>query len=258
MRKIIALAVVIALAVAGYQVYKDDSKRMALEEKVKGVLYSIGGDISPLRVYDPNTMKQRPDLQPLADKFLKEHYDKEIKFVLKNGTEFSGSINNVIVAEYTKDDLGNRKGDLVLIGNFTVNSFQSPKIPKEAFIHKSVQAQISEVNIINGKLVEEHKKPPLFLELTPLIDDIIIADEITHYFQYSSPETKFLMSDKMSRSMTGKQEGTEGIFFVKARNKFNNKDFYIKSYFEYKDGKFYEVKRESNVKEYVEWAKKNL
>ncbi|SHF28071.1 hypothetical protein SAMN02745195_02495 [Thermoanaerobacter uzonensis DSM 18761] len=258
MRKILALVIVIALAVAGYQAYKDDSKRTALEEKVKGVLYSIGGDTSPIRVYDPNTMKQRPDLQPLADKFLEKHYNKEIKFILKNGTEFSGSIKNVVVAEYIKDDLSHKEGDLVLIGNFIVNSFQSSKIPKEVFIHKNVQLQLSKIYIVNGELVEDNKKPPLFLELTPLIDDVVIADEVTHYFQYTSPETKFLMSDKAYRSISGSEEGTKGKLSIEIKNKLNNKDLYIKSYFNINGLNFSEIKRESNVKEYVEWAKKNL
>jgi len=262
MRKIIALAIVIALAVAGYQVYKDDSKRTALEEKVKGVLYSIGADVSPIVVYDPYTMKQRTDLKPLADKFVKKYYNKEIKIVLRNGTEFSGSIKNAVVAEYVQDDLGHKKGDLVLLGDFVIDSFKSPKIPKEAFVHKNTQLQLSKVYVANGELIDDNKKisgkPSILFDLTPLLDDVIIADEITRYSQYTSPETKFLMSERIYREISGEEGIREGSFFIKIKNKFGNNYVYIKSYFKIDGLNFYEIKRESNVKEYVEWAKKNL
>ncbi|ERM92513.1 hypothetical protein O163_04945 [Caldanaerobacter subterraneus subsp. yonseiensis KB-1] len=39
MRKIIALVVAIALAVAGYQVYGDENKKAMLKEKVNEVIY---------------------------------------------------------------------------------------------------------------------------------------------------------------------------------------------------------------------------
>ncbi|HHW56755.1 MAG TPA: hypothetical protein GXX15_03590 [Clostridia bacterium] len=263
MRKILALAIVIALAVTGYQIYKDDNKRMALEEKVRGVLYSIGTGASRTSFYSPDVMKEKTELQPMVDEYVKKYYDKEIRFILENGTKLSGKIKNVVAIEYTSDDIFAKKGDLALLGTFAIDSFESHTLPTRVLNFTDNKVYLGKVTIKEGKImgsdVEKMGKPFILGVVDSIVRDIIIADEITKYTKFDSLETKFLMNDRILIDGTAEGDTNGGRIAIKINNKFNGKPVYISSYFESKDGfTFYEIKRESNVKEYVEWAKKNL
>ncbi|MGI1691684.1 hypothetical protein [Thermoanaerobacter uzonensis] len=263
MRKILALAIVIALAVAGYQVYKDDNKRMVLEEKVKGVLYSIGTGASRSFFYGPGEAKERVDLQPMVDEYAKKYYDKEISFNLKSGTILSGKIKNIKAIEYTVDVGFYKKGDIILLGEFIIDSFKSPTLPKKVLNFTDNKVFVGKAVFQNGKVigkdVEKTGKPFILGIVDDVVRDILIADEVAKYIHFDSHAVKFLMSDRIL--IAGSSEGTaeDGKITAKISNKFDGRDIYIISSFKSKDGyNFYETKRESNIREYVEWAKKNL
>lgn len=262
MKKIIALVIIIALAVAGYQVYKDDNKRMVLEEKIKNILYSIDSDIlAGGNFYDPTIMKKRSDLQPSVDEFVKKYYNKEIEFILKDGTNFKGRIKNIIAVEYTQDNDPYKKGDIVLLGVFEIEYFKSNFLPAQIFATSSNEPlDLGRISTKNGNIVNEDlkiigKTDPFYIALGSVlgsISNIVLADEISQYSSNNSLKVKYLLSGELLKktintSITDKEVQTT----IEVRYKFSNKPIYVKSYFQHKDNKFYEIKRESNVKEYI-------
>ncbi|MEW9082756.1 hypothetical protein [Caldanaerobacter subterraneus] len=265
MRKIIALVIVIALAVAGYQVYMDANKRITLEEKVKGVLYSIGDSVY---VNDStgvsSSEKVRVDLQPYADKFVEEYPCKNIELVLQDGIKINILFKKAFIAEVIQDTPLNKKGDLV----FYIQQ-QNIVIPKSA-VNVSVLDKYSnetcnfdDIFLVDNKIKLKNRNFPkngnsfndyLVTAGTRGILTVILSDELAKYVSTNSP----IYLHVVNSPLLPYSAYSDNYIKVSTDKIFGNKAVYVKSYFQYKDGKFYEIKRESNVKEYVEWAKKNL
>jgi hypothetical protein len=266
MKRMIIWLIIIALAVAGYQVYKDDSKRTALEEKVKGVLYSIGDSV----YVNDNTgvsssEKIRTDLQPYVDKLVKEYPYKDIKLVLNDGVEIDIQLKKAFVTEVVQSNNVYKKGDLIFY--IQQENIVNPKNKLDQKILNKYSTEVSNVddvyligNILKFKQKELFKdKSSLMGYLTtPAVRGIftfILSDELLKYVPSSSP----IYLNVINSPLIPYSNCYKGYIIKASTDKiFNNKEIYVESYFQYKDGKFYEIKRESNVKEYVEWAKKNL
>jgi hypothetical protein len=265
MRKILALAIIIALAVAGYHVYMDDSKRTSLEEKVKGVLYSIGDSVyvNDKTGMGPNE-KIRTDLQPYVDEFIRQYPYKNIELVLQDGVKINILFKKAFITEVIQEDSLNKKGDLIfytqqqniVIPKSTVNASILNKYSNET-------TNFDDIFLINNKIKFKTRN---FLQSGNSFNDylvdvgargiltIILSDELGKYVSTNSPIYFYVVNS----SLLPYSIYSDDYIKVSTGKIFGNKAVYVNSYFKHKNGKFYEIKRESNVKEYVEWAKKNL
>lgn len=259
MRKIIALAIVIALAVAGYQVYGDENKKAMLKEKVNEVIYDAENSLYYIILYQ----RIRKDLQPEAEQLVKNFPNKTLKIVLLDGQEIDFSLKKVIVAEVIVDNLLGEKGDLNLFGKHKI--YTTHNVDKE-LLNKCSNENflIDKVYFKNNKLV--FSAPPL---ISPKANDLTSYPTVTssgilylilsnELMKYTDTNSKSYLQAINSDLLT-EETRIEPLFIqIYTENIFNGNPIYVKSYFQYKNGKFYEIKRESNVKEYIEWAKKNL
>ncbi|KHO61876.1 hypothetical protein THYS13_23440 [Thermoanaerobacter sp. YS13] len=274
MRKIIALVIITALIVAGYQVYKDDSKRMALEEKVKGMLYSIGDSGTFIIQKGPSSYQyERKDLVPLIANFKNRYFKDGVQFVLLDKSYLKLDFENMKVYDYKETTPYGKPGDLKIYTNPKIQLLKSNVIPKEAekYILKVCTYYLIDVKLVNNELVIPREEMEKYLIIEgklnyPLVNTILfnalLLDESLKYSSFNSNVIKFLYADNINYDKSGIENipnnPNKTIVEIFVNNKLPNKTIYLKSLFKYKDGKFYEIKRESNVKEYVEWAKKNL
>jgi len=256
-RRIIAVVVVLMLVLAGYGVYKDDNKRMALEEKVKGFFMGVGDIYSNNTTSYISNQKVRKDLQDKADVLVKNYPYKVLKIVLIDGQEILLSLDKSFVIELPS-------GELELCGYFNVNfNISNKKLLQKYSNQQFFYTIISKVHLRNGKLVFD--LPPL---MSPKADDLT-----TYLIPMNSEVLSFILSDELIKYVD-----TSSLAYLNAINSilllnskvyssdilvlsdkvFEKQKIYVKSHFQYRDGKFFEIKRESNVREYVEWAKKNL
>ncbi|AEM79742.1 hypothetical protein [Thermoanaerobacter wiegelii] len=275
MKKIIALVIITALIAAGYQVYKDDSKRMALEEKVKGVLYSIGDSGTTIIHKGPSPYFQyeRKDLSPLLEDFKNRYFKDGVQFVLLDNSCLKIVLENLKVYDYKENAPYGKPGDLRVYANPKIQLLNSNIIPKEAekYILKTRTYYLIDLKLLNDKLIIPQEEMERYFIIEgklnyPLINTVLfntlLLDEALKYASINDNSIKFLYANDINydKSSIENEPNNRGKITVTVfvNNKLPNKVIYIKSVFQYKDGKFYEIKRESNVKEYVEWAKKNL
>ncbi|SFE42077.1 hypothetical protein SAMN04324257_01656 [Thermoanaerobacter thermohydrosulfuricus] len=274
MRKILALAIVIALAVTGYQIYKDDNKRMALEEKVKGVLYSIGDSGTTIIQEGPSSYQyERKDLIPLIADFKDRYFKDGVQFVLLDKSYLKLDFEDMKVYDYKENTSYGKPGDLKIYANPKIQSLKSSVIPKEAekYILKERTYYLTDVKLVNNRLTIPKEEIEKYFIIEgklnyPLINTVLfntlLLDETLKYTLIGDNLLKFLYADNINYDKSSIEKEINNperiIVTVFVNNKLPNKVIYIKSVFQYKSGKFYEIDRESNVKEYVEWAKKNL
>lgn len=262
-RRIIAVAVVLMLVLAGYGIYKDESRRTALQEKVKGFFMGVGDIYSNNTTSYISAQKVRKDLQDKADELIKSYPYKVLKIVLIDKQEVVLTLNKSFIIEPSQQN-SLQPEKLELYGYFNVNfntsnEKLSQKYPKQRFFYDI----ISEVYLKNGKLVftfspfVSPKADNLTCYLAPINSEVlsfILSDELIKYTNTNS--IAYLNAINSNLLLNSKVYPSSII--VSTDEVFNKQKVYVKSYFRYKDGKFYEIKRESNVREYVEWAKKNL
>ncbi|KHO61655.1 hypothetical protein THYS13_20930 [Thermoanaerobacter sp. YS13] len=270
MRKIIALAIVIALTVAEYQVYKDDSKRTALEEKVKGVLYSIGDSGTTIVWKGPSSYQyERKDLAPLIEDFKNRYFRDGVQFVLLDKSYLKLDFENIKVYDYKEATPYGKPGDLKIYANPKIQLLKSSVIPKEAekYILKVRTYYLTDVELINNNLIISQEEMERYFKLnyppiSTILFNTVLLDEILKYSSINDNSLKFLYADNINYDKSSIEKETNNPNKIRVtifvNNRLPDKIIYIKSLFQYKDGKLYEIKRESNVKEYVEWAKKNL
>jgi hypothetical protein len=274
MKRMIIWLIIIALAVAGYQVYKDDSKRTALEEKVKGVLYSIGDSGTTIVQKGPSSYQyERKDLVPLIADFKNRYFRDGVQFVLLDKSYLKLDFDNMKVYDYKETTPYGKPGDLKIYANPKIQLLKSSVIPKEAeeYILKVRTYYLTDVKLINNNLIIPQEEMERYFIIEgklnyPLINTVLfntlLLDEILKYSSINDNSLKFLYADNINydKSSIEKEVNNPSKIGVTifVNNKLPDKIIYIKSLFQYKDGKFYEIKRESNVKEYVKWAKKNL
>jgi len=274
MRKIIALAIVIALAVAGYLVYEDNNKRTVLEEEIKGLLYSIGDSGTFMIQKGPSSYQyERKDLTPLIANFKVKYFNDGIKFVLLDKSYLKLDFENMKVYDYREPLPYGKPGDLKIYVTPKIQIVKSNIISKEAekYILKVRTYYLTDVKLVNNELVIPREEMEKYLIIEgklnyPLVNTILfntlLLDESLKYSSFNSNVIKFLYADNINYDKSSIENIPNNpnkiIVNIFVNNKLPNKTIYLKSLFEYKDGKFYEIKRESNVKEYVEWAKKNL
>lgn len=225
-----------------------------------------------LKYYDLK-LERRADLDQAINDFLKKQITNTSTWILSTGTQFT--VTSEGYKAYTLGEQWDtfKKGELCVIPKIKITNFKSKNIPSskyEEVINTILPRKILNIKFITDKSLLLQSPGKGFPFMAIVKDKLILIDELLKYVPYDSPEIRYILNIPDYKIISLREMAPKVTFNESHYSPFYEKGsiiliddnfnplFWVKYRFEGDEKVAKEKTRESNAKEFIQWAKDNL
>ncbi|MBE3578989.1 MAG: hypothetical protein IMW83_03825 [Caldanaerobacter subterraneus] len=223
-------------------------------------------DSFKLRNLDKLDKEHREDLDEMFNNYIKSR-TKPITFTFSTGTSFAVVPKDFKVYTLKEQWFDYKPGEYVVIPENEIKNFASKNIPAsntKEIINTIIPNPILGIRFISDNILYGYPEKTPYLDVN--FSKLVLIDELLRYVPYNSPIISYVINKPMAFIIdsTG-ATGYSGHPFVAKYfttvilvDENFNPLFYVKLKMEGTDTELKEVARDSNTKQFIEWAEKNL
>ncbi|MGB9801454.1 MAG: hypothetical protein ACPLSX_00700 [Arcobacter sp.] len=218
-------------------------------------------------------LERRADLDQAVNDLLKKQITNTSTWILLTGTQFTATVESY--EAYTLEEQWDafKKGGLCVIPKIKITNFKSQNIPSSKYqevINTILPDKVLNIKFITDKTLLYQGPGKGFPYAYMIKNKLILIDELLKYVPYDSPEIKYILNVPdykiiYSFETAGKVTVKESLYvpfyeegtIILIDDNFNPL-FWVKYRFEGDEKVVREKTRESNAKEFIQWAKDNL
>jgi hypothetical protein len=210
--------------------------------------------------------ERREDLDKIFNEYIKSK-TKPTTFIFSTGTSFTVVPKYFKVYTLKEQWLDYKPGEYVVIPEIEIKNFTSKNIPvsnTEEVINTMIPYPIWGIRFISDNILYgfPDKTPDAWVN----VGKLVLIDELLRYVPYNSPivsyvinrPVTFIIDSAGATGYLGHPFVAKYLVTVILVDENFNPLFYVKIKMEGTDTKQKEVVRDSNAKQFIEWAEKNL